>query len=64
MIMANARKLSAKDVARFKAIAAAKKTRAQAPANDNHGNPKCAYVDTTMTPGMLAACVEAAGLGQ
>lgn len=62
MIMANARKLSAKQVARFKAIAAAKKARDQAPANDNQGNPKCAYVDTTMTPGMLAACVEAAGL--
>ena len=59
--MANARKLSAKDVARFKAIAAAKKARAQAPANDNQ-NPKCAYVDTTMTPAMLAACVAAAGL--
>ena len=62
MIMANARKLSAKDVARFKAIAAAKKARAQAPANDNQGkNPKCAYVNTTMTPGMLKACIETAG---
>ena len=51
------RKLTQQDVARFKAIQAKRK----AAANDNQ-NPKCAYVDTTMTPGMLAACVEAAGL--
>lgn len=53
------RKLTQQEVARFKAIQAKRK----AAANDNQGkNPKCAYVDTTMTPGMLAACVEAAGL--
>lgn len=31
--------------------------------NDNaSARVKSAYVDTTMTPGMLAACIEAAGL--
>jgi len=59
--MTNARKLTAKDVARFKAIRAA-----QAAKSDNDNQPagrgaKSAYVNTTMTPGMLAACVEAAG---
>lgn len=56
--MAAQRKLTQKDVARFKAIKAKK----DAAANDNPGRVKSAYVDTTMTPGMLAACVEAAGL--
>ena len=52
------RKLTQQDIARFKAIEAKRK----AAANDNQGkNPKCAYVDTTMTPGMLEACVAAAG---
>lgn len=51
------RKLTQQEVARFKAIQAKRK----AAANDNQGNPKCAYVDTTMTPGMLEACVAAAG---
>ena len=60
--MAAARKFTAKEVARFKAIAAAKKARAAS--NDNTAPVKSAYVNTTMTPGMLKACVEAAGLGQ
>ena len=33
-------------------------------ANAANDNARCAYVDTTMTPGMLKACVEAAGLVQ
>ena len=49
-----ARKLTAKQVARFQAI------RARQASNDN-APIKSAYVDTNMTPGMLAACVEAAG---
>ena len=58
--MAAQRKLTAKQVARFKAIRASK---ARAASNDNApARVKSAYVDTTMTPGMLAACVEAAGL--
>ena len=55
------RKITQQDVARYKAIAARK----AAASNDNApARVKSAYVDTTMTPGMLAACVEAAGLGQ
>ena len=62
MAQAN-RKITAKQVARFKAIRASQKARAAS--NDNApARVKSAYVDTTMTPGMLAACVEAAGLGQ
>ena len=53
------RKLTQKDIARFRAINAARKAR-KTPANDNKGVP-CAYVNTTMTPGMLKACIEAAG---
>lgn len=56
--MAAQHKLTAKQVARFQAIRAAK---ARAASNDNV-RVKSAYVDTTMTSGMLAACVEAAGL--
>ena len=57
MAQAN-RKITAKQVARFQAIRASK---ARAASNDN-APVKSAYVDTNMTPGMLAACVEAAGL--
>lgn len=53
------RKYTAKEVARFKAIAASKKARA---ASNDNAPVKSAYVNTTMTPGMLAACVAAAGL--
>lgn len=56
-----ARKLTSAQVARFKAINAAKKAKTAA-SNDNTRNPKCAYVNTTMNPAMLAACVEAAGI--
>lgn len=62
--MTNARKLTAKDVARFKAIRASKAARAAKGDNDNQPagrGAKSAYVNTTMTPAMLAACVEAAG---
>lgn len=52
------RKITQQDVARYKAISAHK----AAASNDNAPRAKSAYVDTTMTPGMLAACVEAAGL--
>lgn len=57
-------KLSQKKIAQFAAIRNAKKARATAPkaANDNR-RVKSAYVDTTMTPGMLAACVAASGIG-
>jgi len=59
----NARTITSKDIARFKAMRAAKAARADQASNDN--TPvKSAYVNTTMTPGMLAACVEAAGIGQ
>ena len=58
-----ARKPTAKQIARFQAIRASQKARTAS--NDNApARVKSAYVDTTMTPGMLAACVEAAGLGQ
>lgn len=59
--MSAQRKLTAAQVARFKAIRAAK---ARSAANDNAPRAKSAYVDTTMTPGMLKACVAAAGFGQ
>ncbi|MBS7671753.1 hypothetical protein [Croceicoccus gelatinilyticus] len=57
-------KFTQKDIARFKAIRAAQARRAS---NDNAPaqrtkNPKSAYVDTTMSPAMLQACVESAGL--
>lgn len=61
--MAAQHKLTANQVARFKAIRAKKAaaaSKASTPANDN-ARAKSAYVDTTMTPGMLAACVAAAG---
>lgn len=51
-------KYTSKDIARFKAIRAAK---AKTATNDNSAK-RSIYVDTTMTPGMLRACVEAAGL--
>ena len=56
------RKFTQAQVARFKAIAASK---ARAASNDNAPVQvtKSAYVDTTMTPAMLAACVEASGIG-
>jgi len=53
-----------KDIARFKAIRAAQAKKA---GNDNEksaakSHPKAAYVNTTMTPAMLQASIEAAGL--
>jgi len=47
--------------AAIRAIAIRRKNERNA-SNDNQPAPKSAYVDTTMTPGMLAACVAAAGL--
>lgn len=61
---ATKRKLTQAQVARFCAIRNAKKARegvggmSQDAANDN---VQSAYVATKMTPGMLAACVAAAG---
>lgn len=61
-------KFTQKDIARFKAIRAAKAAHATGTAaNDNASkgrkrNPRAAYANTTMSPGMLAACCEAAGL--
>ena len=55
-------KFTSKQIARFKAIQASKARKA---ANENapaRTRAKSAYVDTTMTPGMLADCVAAAGL--
>lgn len=54
------RKLTQKDIARFRAIDAARKARTEA-VNDNGVGTKCAYVDTNMTPGMLKACLASAG---
>lgn len=51
-------KFTSKDIARFKAIRAAK---AKAATNDN-GAKQSTYVKTTMTPGMLRDCIAAAGL--
>lgn len=56
--MSAQRKITRQQVARFKAIRASK---ARAASNDNAPRAKSAYVDTTMTPGMLADCVASAG---
>jgi hypothetical protein len=58
------KKIMALSKAAIRAIAIRRKAqRAQerTASNDNQPAPKSAYVDTTMTPGMLAACVAAAG---
>ena len=47
----------------IRARQAATKAAAPKAANDNFG-VRCKFVDTTMTPGMLAACVAASGIGQ
>jgi hypothetical protein len=49
-------------IARSYAIRA-KKAAAPKAVNDN-APVRSAYVDTIMTPGMLAACVAASGIGQ
>ena len=58
---ATKRKLTRQEVARFQAIRASQKARAAANDNADADAPRSAYVDTAMTPGMLTACVEAAG---
>lgn len=56
--------ISSKQVARFAAIRTAKKAKAAPKAANDNRAVRCKLVNTTMTPGMLAACVEAAGIGQ
>ncbi len=61
------KKIMALSKAAIRAIAIRRKAK-QTAANDNQtkarrpANPKSAYVNTTMSPAMLAACVEATGL--
>lgn len=65
--MSAKRKLTHRQVARFKAIQA-ERSISRMSDNDNNrndkkkGNPRSFYVNTKITPEMLAACAEAAGL--
>tara|TARA_B100000378_G_scaffold132993_2_gene107465 strand:- start:2556 stop:2741 length:186 start_codon:yes stop_codon:yes gene_type:complete len=56
------KKIMALSKAAIRAIAIRRKNERNASNDNTPVRAKSAYVDTTMTPGMLAACVEAAGL--